>query len=56
MNYLKEELELLDIIESGNVKSVPFNNDKIKQMAKKTKQFNKKQQIKQASLKTKGTP
>ena len=37
MDYSKEELELLNVIESGNIKSIPFNNDKIKQASPKTK-------------------
>ena len=48
MDYSKEELELLDVIESGNIKSVPFDNDEIKQMAKKTKKIN--QEKKQISI------
>ena len=48
MNYTNEELELLNNIESGNIKSVPFDNDKIKQMARETRQYN--QEKKQISI------
>ena len=48
MNYINEELELLNNIESGNIKSVPFDNDKIKQMARETRQYN--QEKKQISI------
>ena len=48
MDYSAEELELLDVIESGNIKSVPFDNDKIKLMAKETRQYN--QEKKQISI------
>jgi hypothetical protein len=34
MDYLVEELELLDVIQSGNIQSVPFDNDKIKKRSK----------------------
>jgi hypothetical protein len=40
MDYSAKELELLDVIESGNIQSVPFDNDNIKQMAKETRQYN----------------
>jgi hypothetical protein len=30
MEYSAEELELLDVIESGDIQSVPFDNDNIK--------------------------
>ena len=40
MNYSNEELELLHEIENGNIKSVPFDNMEIKQMAKATRQYN----------------
>ena len=40
MEYSKEELELLDAIEGGNIQSVSFDNDKIKQMAKETRKYN----------------
>jgi len=48
MNYSNEELELLDEIESSKMKSEPFDNDKIKQMAKETRQYN--QEKKQISI------
>ena len=48
MDYSNEELELLHDIESGNIKSVPFDNDNIKQMAKETRQHN--QEKKQISI------
>jgi predicted DNA binding CopG/RHH family protein len=48
MDYLVEELELLDVIQSGNIQSVPFDNDKIKLMAKETRQYN--QEKKQISI------
>ena len=48
MNYSNEELELLDEIESGKMKSAPFDNEKIKQMAKETRQYN--QEKKQISI------
>ncbi len=48
MEYSKEELELLEAIENGNVKSVPFDNDEIKKIAKKTRQYN--QEKKQISI------
>ena len=48
MEYSTQEEELLEAIESGNVKSVPFDNEKIKKMAKKTRQYN--QEKKQISI------
>ena len=48
MDYSNEELELLNDIESGNIKSVAFDNDNIKQMAKETRQYN--QEKKQISI------
>ena len=48
MNYSNEELELLNEIENGNMKSVPFDNMEIKQMAKATRQYN--QEKKQISI------
>ena len=48
MNYSTKELELLDTIENENIESVPFDNDKIKQMAKETRQYN--QEKKQISI------
>ena len=48
MDYSTEELELLDVIESGNIQSVPFDNDEIKLMAKETRQYN--QEKKQISI------
>ncbi len=48
MSYTKEEIELLDAIENGEVERVAFDNDKIKQMAKKTKEYN--QEKKQISI------
>jgi predicted DNA binding CopG/RHH family protein len=48
MEYSTEELELLDVIESGNIQSVPFDNDNIKQMAKETRKYN--QEKKQISI------
>ena len=48
MNYSNEELELLHEIENGNIKSVPFDNMEIKQMAKATRQYN--QEKKQISI------
>jgi predicted DNA binding CopG/RHH family protein len=43
MEYTTEELELLDAIESDNVERVPFDNEEIKSIAKKTIQNQKKQ-------------
>ena len=43
MEYTTEELELLDAIESDNVERVPFDNEEIKLIAKKTIQNQKKQ-------------
>ena len=48
MEYTKEELELLDAIESGKLEKMPFDNNKIKQMAKKTREYN--QEKKQISI------
>ncbi len=48
MDYSNEELELLDGIENSKMKSVPFDNDKIKQMAKETRLYN--QEKKQISI------
>ena len=48
MDYSNEELELLDAIENTDMKSVPFDNSKIKQMAKETRQYN--QEKKQISI------
>jgi len=48
MKYSTQEEELLEAIESGNVESVPFDNEKIKKMAKKTRQYN--QEKKQISI------
>ncbi len=48
MDYSNEELELLDGIESSKMKRVPFDNDKIKQMAKETRLYN--QEKKQISI------
>jgi len=48
MNYSNEELELLNEIENGNMKSVPFDNMEIKQMAKATRKYN--QEKKQISI------
>jgi predicted DNA binding CopG/RHH family protein len=45
-NYTSEELEILEAIEKNNLKSVPFDNDKMKKMAKETLQhLNTKKQI-----------
>ncbi len=42
MKYDNEELELLEAIESGDISSVDFDNDKIKIEAKKTLDYLKK--------------
>lgn len=48
MEYTKEELELLEAIESNKLESMPFDNNNIKQMAKKTREYN--QEKKQISI------
>lgn len=48
MKYNNEELELLEMIESDEIKSVSFNNDAIKTMAGKTLEYLK--QKKQISI------
>jgi predicted DNA binding CopG/RHH family protein len=48
MKYSAEELELLESIENSDMQSVAFDNDKIKQMAKKTREYN--QEKKQISI------
>jgi len=39
MPYTKEELELLDAVENGELQSVDFDNDVIKAEAKKTEEY-----------------
>ena len=39
MKYNNEELELIEAIENGNLKSVPFDNEEIKVMAKNTLEY-----------------
>ena len=53
MEYTKEELELLDTIENGNLERIPFDNNNIKQMAKRTREYN--QEKKQISINLKKT-
>jgi len=48
MDYSRDELELLDAIENNDIKSVPFDNDRIKHMAKETRKYN--QEKKQISI------
>ena len=48
MDYSNEELELLDAMENTDIQSVPFDNNKIKQMAKETRAYN--QEKKQISI------
>ena len=48
MSYTEEELELLDVVENSTLKSEPYDNDKIKKMAKETRQ--KLQEKKQISI------
>ena len=48
MSYLAEELEILEAIENGNVKSESFDNNEIKQIATKTRL--KMQEKKQISI------
>lgn len=48
MKYNNEELELLEMIESDEIKSVSFNNDAIKTMADETLEYLK--QKKQISI------
>ena len=48
MPYTKEELELLDAVENGELQSVDFDNDVIKAEAKKTEEYLK--QKKQISI------
>ena len=46
MKYTKDELELVEAIESGNIEQVPFDNEQIKKMAQDTaKKLNEKKQI-----------
>ncbi len=46
MSYTEEELELLDVVENGTLESEPFDNEKIKKMAKETrKKLQEKKQI-----------
>ncbi len=48
MKYSKDELEILDAIESDNIQSVDFNNENIKNIATDTLQYLK--QKKQISI------
>ncbi len=55
MKYTDEELQIIDSIENGKLKTVPYDNDKMKQMAKDTIQYNKEKKrislnIKKADL------
>ncbi len=46
MKYTNEELELLNEIENSNIKSVPFDNEHLKEIAKDTLDYlNEKKQI-----------
>ncbi len=40
MSYLNEELDLLNTIENDDIKSMQFDNDKIKQIAKEMRLYN----------------
>ena len=48
MTYSSDELEILENIEKDNIQRVPFDNDKIKLMAKQTREYN--QEKKQISI------
>jgi len=48
MTYSNDELEILENIENDNIQRVPFDNDKIKLMAKQTREYN--QEKKQISI------
>ncbi len=55
MKYTDEERQIIDSIENGKLKTVPYDNDKMKQMAKDTIQYNKEKKrislnIKKADL------
>lgn len=51
MRYSKEELEILEAIESGNIQKVDFDKEEIKQKAKDTIKYN--QDKKQISINVK---
>ena len=46
--YSNDELEILENIENDTIEKVPFDNDKIKLMAKQTREYN--QEKKQISI------